>query len=115
MVSINFKPYKYLHKRYFKNILKYSFKKSYYFLKKFFIMNKKINQIYIYLKKKKKKGPIYAAKYFIPLLKETQGRFVVVSSLAALIAAPTRALYAASKHALMVNIFNMFVYERYNN
>jgi len=46
-------------------------------------------------------GPIYAAKYFIPLLKETQGRFVVVSSLAALIAAPTRALYAASKHALM--------------
>jgi len=46
-------------------------------------------------------GPIYAAKYFIPLLKETKGRFVVVSSLAALIAAPTRALYAASKHALM--------------
>ncbi|ORX45750.1 NAD(P)-binding protein [Piromyces finnis] len=46
-------------------------------------------------------GPIYAAKYFIPLLKETQGRFVVVSSLAALIAAPTRALYASSKHALM--------------
>jgi len=46
-------------------------------------------------------GPIYAAKYFIPLLKETKGRFVVVSSLAALIGAPTRALYAASKHALM--------------
>jgi len=46
-------------------------------------------------------GPIYAAKYFIPLLKETKGRFVVVSSLAALISAPTRALYAASKHALM--------------
>jgi len=46
-------------------------------------------------------GPIYAAKHFIPLLKETKGRFVVVSSLAALIAAPTRALYAASKHALM--------------
>ncbi|ORX78298.1 NAD(P)-binding protein [Anaeromyces robustus] len=46
-------------------------------------------------------GPIYAAKYFIPLLKETKGRFVVVSSLAALISAPTRALYSASKHALM--------------
>ncbi|TPX70870.1 hypothetical protein SpCBS45565_g01533 [Spizellomyces sp. 'palustris'] len=45
-------------------------------------------------------APIYIAKHFLPLLKESRGKFIVVSSLAGSLPAPTRSLYAASKHAV---------------
>ncbi|KAI9095596.1 hypothetical protein DFS34DRAFT_651386 [Phlyctochytrium arcticum] len=45
-------------------------------------------------------GPITIAKYLLAPLKATRGKFVIVSSAAGTIAAPTRSLYASSKHAL---------------
>ncbi|KNC98180.1 uncharacterized protein SPPG_06584 [Spizellomyces punctatus DAOM BR117] len=45
-------------------------------------------------------APIYIAKHFMPLLKQSRGKFIVVSSLAGSLPAPTRSLYAASKHAV---------------
>ncbi|KAJ3156253.1 hypothetical protein HDU86_004017 [Geranomyces michiganensis] len=45
-------------------------------------------------------APILIAKHFTPSLTESKGKFVVVSSVAGTLGAPTRALYAATKHAL---------------
>ncbi|RKO88686.1 hypothetical protein BDK51DRAFT_17303 [Blyttiomyces helicus] len=45
-------------------------------------------------------GPIALARSFLPLLIESKGKFVVVSSLAGVIAAPTRSLYSSTKFAI---------------
>ncbi|KAJ2845302.1 hypothetical protein IWW36_004837 [Coemansia brasiliensis] len=45
-------------------------------------------------------APITVASQFLPMLAKSQGAIVVVSSVAGLIAAPTRSLYTASKHAV---------------
>ncbi|KAJ3036330.1 hypothetical protein HDV00_002802 [Rhizophlyctis rosea] len=45
-------------------------------------------------------GPIYVAKHFTDLLIESGGKFVVVSSLAGVLAAPTRSIYTSTKFAL---------------
>ncbi|KAJ3149910.1 hypothetical protein HDU89_003366 [Geranomyces variabilis] len=45
-------------------------------------------------------APILIAKHFTPALTDTKGKFVIVSSVAGTLGAPTRALYAATKHAL---------------
>lgn len=45
-------------------------------------------------------APIMVAGLFLPMLIKSQGRLAVVSSMAGLIAAPTRSLYSASKHAM---------------
>ncbi|KAJ2006699.1 hypothetical protein GGI04_001792 [Coemansia thaxteri] len=45
-------------------------------------------------------APATVAGLFLPLLIASQGVVVVVSSVAGLVAAPTRSLYSASKHAL---------------
>jgi dehydrogenase/reductase SDR family protein 7 len=45
-------------------------------------------------------GPILAAKEFLPQLIESQGMITVISSAAGVMAAPTRALYSATKHAI---------------
>lgn len=45
-------------------------------------------------------GCVYTTYYALPELKKSQGRIVVVASLAGLTGVPTRSGYAASKHAL---------------
>jgi dehydrogenase/reductase SDR family protein 7 len=45
-------------------------------------------------------GPILTTKMFLPLLIESKGLLVVLSSTAGVVAAPTRTLYCATKHAL---------------
>ncbi|KAJ3053461.1 hypothetical protein HK097_004212 [Rhizophlyctis rosea] len=45
-------------------------------------------------------GPIYVAKFFTDLLIESSGKFVVVSSLAGVLAAPTRSIYTSTKFAI---------------
>ncbi|KAJ2800696.1 hypothetical protein H4R21_003074, partial [Coemansia helicoidea] len=45
-------------------------------------------------------APAALAGLFLPLVAERRGVIVVVSSMAGLVAAPTRALYSASKHAV---------------
>ncbi|KAI8818542.1 uncharacterized protein EV422DRAFT_601918 [Fimicolochytrium jonesii] len=45
-------------------------------------------------------APIMIAKHFQNFLIASKGKFVVVSSVAGTFAAPTRSIYAASKHAL---------------
>ncbi|KAJ2666717.1 hypothetical protein IW148_000707 [Coemansia sp. RSA 1199] len=45
-------------------------------------------------------APIRLSTLFLPLLVQAKGTIVVVSSMAGLIAAPTRSLYSASKHAV---------------
>ncbi|KAJ1966271.1 hypothetical protein GGI12_000176 [Dipsacomyces acuminosporus] len=52
-------------------------------------------------------APASLAGLFLPLLIECKARVVVVSSMAGLIAAPTRSLYSASKHAV-TGYFNAF-------
>ncbi|KAI8922443.1 hypothetical protein DFJ77DRAFT_25231 [Powellomyces hirtus] len=52
-------------------------------------------------------APIMIAKYFRTMAVESKGKFVVVSSVAGTMAAPTRSLYAATKHALN-GFFNSF-------
>ena len=46
-------------------------------------------------------GSVYCTHYALPHLKQTQGRLVVVSSLAGKTGVPTRSGYAASKHAVV--------------
>ncbi|KAI9009658.1 hypothetical protein BC832DRAFT_379956 [Gaertneriomyces semiglobifer] len=45
-------------------------------------------------------APIIVCKHFLSSLIESKGKIVVVSSLAGSLAAPTRSLYASTKHAL---------------
>ncbi|KAJ1832747.1 hypothetical protein LPJ63_003286 [Coemansia sp. RSA 2711] len=45
-------------------------------------------------------APINTASWFLPLLAKRKGSIVVVSSIAGMLAAPTRSLYSASKHAV---------------
>lgn len=45
-------------------------------------------------------GPIKTTAAFLPMLKNSKGRIVVVSSAAGVMAAPTRSLYASTKHAI---------------
>jgi short-subunit dehydrogenase len=45
-------------------------------------------------------GPILATKTFLPELIESKGMITVISSVAGVIAAPTRTLYSATKHAV---------------
>ncbi|KAJ1871323.1 hypothetical protein LPJ55_003965 [Coemansia sp. RSA 990] len=45
-------------------------------------------------------APIIVASQFLPMLARSRGTITVVSSVAGLIAAPTRSLYTASKHAV---------------
>ncbi|KAJ2501990.1 hypothetical protein GGH96_001516 [Coemansia sp. RSA 1972] len=45
-------------------------------------------------------APICLSTLFLPLLTRAKGTIVVVSSMAGLVAAPTRSLYSASKHAV---------------
>ncbi|KAJ2423387.1 hypothetical protein GGF47_003263 [Coemansia sp. RSA 2524] len=45
-------------------------------------------------------APIRLSSLFLPLLVRAKGTIVVVSSMAGLVAAPTRSLYSASKHAV---------------
>ncbi|KAJ2350925.1 hypothetical protein GGH92_002110 [Coemansia sp. RSA 2673] len=52
-------------------------------------------------------APAVVAGLFIPLLAQSRGSVVVVSSVAGLVAAPTRSLYSASKHAV-TGYFNAF-------
>ncbi|KAJ2687616.1 hypothetical protein IWW39_002798 [Coemansia spiralis] len=52
-------------------------------------------------------APAAVAGLFVPLLAQSRGSVVVVSSVAGLVAAPTRALYSASKHAV-TGYFNAF-------
>ncbi|KAJ2489632.1 hypothetical protein IWW37_003843 [Coemansia sp. RSA 2050] len=52
-------------------------------------------------------APAVMAGLFIPLLTQSRGSVVVVSSVAGLVAAPTRSLYSASKHAV-TGYFNAF-------
>lgn len=46
-------------------------------------------------------GAVYLTKFALPHLKETQGRLVVVSSVAGMTGVPTRTGYSASKHAVI--------------
>ncbi|KAJ2744808.1 hypothetical protein GGI20_002661 [Coemansia sp. BCRC 34301] len=52
-------------------------------------------------------APATLAGMFLPLLAQSRGVVVVVSSVAGLVAAPTRSLYSASKHAV-TGYFNAF-------
>ncbi|KAJ2584064.1 hypothetical protein GGH95_000632 [Coemansia sp. RSA 1836] len=52
-------------------------------------------------------APATVAGLFLPLLTQSKGVVVVVSSVAGLVAAPTRSLYSASKHAV-TGYFNAF-------
>ncbi|KAJ2829501.1 hypothetical protein GGI24_002123 [Coemansia furcata] len=52
-------------------------------------------------------APAVVASLFVPLLARSRGSVVVVSSVAGLVAAPTRSLYSASKHAV-TGFFNAF-------
>ncbi|KAI8322652.1 NAD(P)-binding protein, partial [Martensiomyces pterosporus] len=52
-------------------------------------------------------APAALAGLFLPILIRSRARVVVVSSMAGLIAAPTRSLYSASKHAV-TGYFNAF-------
>ncbi|KAJ2333600.1 hypothetical protein GGI00_002255 [Coemansia sp. RSA 2681] len=52
-------------------------------------------------------APATVAGLFLPLLTQSKGVVVVVSSVAGLVAAPTRSLYSASKHAV-TGYFNSF-------
>ncbi|KAJ1889987.1 hypothetical protein LPJ66_007734, partial [Kickxella alabastrina] len=45
-------------------------------------------------------APILVAGLFLPLLAQSRGNVVVVASVASLVAAPTRSLYSAAKHAV---------------
>lgn len=45
-------------------------------------------------------GPILATRLFLPKLIESKGLIIVLSSSAGVMAAPTRTLYCASKHAV---------------
>ena len=45
-------------------------------------------------------GPMLLSKTFFPLLKESKGRIVPISSIAGVFPAPTRSLYVSCKHAL---------------
>ncbi|KAJ2357236.1 hypothetical protein GGF43_001589 [Coemansia sp. RSA 2618] len=45
-------------------------------------------------------APVRVAGLFLPMLARARGVIVVVSSMAGLVAAPTRSLYSASKHAV---------------
>ncbi|KAI8916808.1 hypothetical protein BC831DRAFT_486759 [Entophlyctis helioformis] len=45
-------------------------------------------------------GPMMTTKRFLPTLKASKAQILVISSAASVIAAPTRSIYSASKHAL---------------
>jgi short-subunit dehydrogenase len=45
-------------------------------------------------------GSVYCTKFALPFLKQTQGRIVVISSVASLTGVPSHAVYCASKHAM---------------
>lgn len=45
-------------------------------------------------------GCVYCTKFALPFLKQTQGRIVVISSVASLTGVPSHAIYCASKHAM---------------
>nr|KAJ3418592.1 hypothetical protein HK105_008128 [Polyrhizophydium stewartii] len=45
-------------------------------------------------------SPIMATKHFLPLLRASKGQILVISSAAGIMAAPTRPIYTASKHAM---------------
>jgi len=45
-------------------------------------------------------GSVYCSRHALPYLKQSQGRFVVISSLNGKTGVPTRSGYAAGKHAI---------------